>query len=603
MGRLKSVAAVCISLLLCAAAFPPVTAYAAEGTTAFDRTAVEEDLREVDLTAYPADPEGEVGLVKTHGLIEYAFSVDPAIAGEYYGVYLYLYNPAQLAFERETVAATATVAVAYDGAGKPIDYARRELVLLDMSKDKRFLKCKFTGGAELYNRALTYAAAHDGERRYDVSDVTLTGRDGAKTYEIGATFVATGFSQGCAPDKNAPADLTIQATDLKVIPLDVYPTQYVTGADTAGAGKQYILSSVYFSVPQEYMQDYGALTFVKAEWYEYRTTPIFVTTSNEIYDTVESYLGYTLDGENGSIHDKNVPFYFVSDRRAGDSVNYGWDYNKECNRCEVPISRLDWLFRTNTFDEAIPRVEVQQWAASYRGAPFDETITVGGKEYNANLFAETVEEGHTKGYNEKTLDLRNEADYIDLKIKNTTSGWEKFLNMFRRDDRQYESFLTERAIPPIYPVEAEEAAAKDVADKLFVGDNAGEIYAFRQFVEAESKKKNQVFLLRFSVNEYETKELEYGLHSSLLGKTTTCYGAVAPIFLDFKIIYLGFWDTKNETIIPAVHTPIDIYPNITAPPSLTEDESRKWIAWVAIAGGICLAGLIVACIAERGEKL
>ena len=73
-------------------------------------------------------------------------------------------------------------------------------------------------------------------------------------------------------------------------------------------------------------------------------------------------------------------------------------------------------------EEVNPSV-LAEYAYNYEGKPGDETIRIGDKVLNANLFVDEVDPGHTRGYNERTYDARNEDDWIDLNLSDNMSVW------------------------------------------------------------------------------------------------------------------------------------------------------------------------------------
>lgn len=605
--------------LLGSASIMPLTIDVHAAVKSYDDTSISDDLIYVDTQKYPRDPKGEISLIEEMGFVEYAFSLSPKISEEHYGIYLYVYNPTGKGISASEGACHANIALEYNMKnGKPETYVNFEIELLAQSTDKLFCKFKLKDRSltnELYGQELMYFHMFEGVRRYDVAsiDVTFEGEKSPISYSIGKTFKATGFCAGFTEDESATSTLSITSEELEVIDLEVHPTQYLTGADTAGENKQQMLSSVYFSIPQKYMENYGALTFLKAEWYEYRTTPIIVTDDDKYDDKIKSALGKVPKSNNTALEpyltDVDIGFC-ISERVGGSNQRnyYGWTFNLHDAQTAFSdrevlriIPRLDWLLRgENGF---VSRAQVEAYAESYVGNSYDEKLVIGDKTYNANLFDSTVEEGHTRGYNVRTVDLRNDEDYIDLKLKNTTSAWQKFCNLFRKDDKKYASYLIEEGIAPILPVSKEDIYdINTVSDRLFISDREEEYLEFADFVSKETDAGNQPYLLRFSVNEYETHVLNY-TKKGVGGWDTTekdFYGVIAPVFLNFRVIHLGFVKETEETIIPVVQTPIDIYPNLTPPPSAADNStSKKWIVWCIIAGGVCIAGIVLASIFER----
>ena len=78
-----------------AAGAAPATAVLADELTQFDQTKIEDDLKDVDLTIYGKNENGRHQLIDGSGFMEYAYSSDTTVAGDYFGIYFYVYNPTE----------------------------------------------------------------------------------------------------------------------------------------------------------------------------------------------------------------------------------------------------------------------------------------------------------------------------------------------------------------------------------------------------------------------------------------------------------------------------------------------------------------------------
>ena len=66
-------------------------------------------------------------------------------------------------------------------------------------------------------------------------------------------------------------------------------------------------------MPQRFFDTYGKLQRIKAEWYEYKTTDIVVTSNQAFYDKAYPYLGVVLPEYT---YDKEL--YYSLGQDAGD---------------------------------------------------------------------------------------------------------------------------------------------------------------------------------------------------------------------------------------------------------------------------------------------
>ena len=99
--------------------------------TAYDRTAIEDDLKDVDISAYPADENGRHFLLDDVGFMEYGYSESAFIVDNYFGIYLYVYNPTEREVSTRAGANVVNMATSYDAEGNPTNYENVPLTVLD----------------------------------------------------------------------------------------------------------------------------------------------------------------------------------------------------------------------------------------------------------------------------------------------------------------------------------------------------------------------------------------------------------------------------------------------------------------------------------------
>ena len=124
---------------------------------------------------------------------------------------------------------------------------------------------------------------------------------------------------------------------LETITLDVKHTFYRTQTSSKGAGYQNQLDTVYFAVPQRFFDTYGKLQRIKAEWYEYKTKDIVVTSNQEFYDQAYPHIGEYI----GYNHNDSV---LSLGQQAGDGgggvMVAKWGWNLGNNYLHVPADAL-----------------------------------------------------------------------------------------------------------------------------------------------------------------------------------------------------------------------------------------------------------------------
>ena len=589
------------------ALFAPISASAEEVYIPLDGTSIEEDLAGMDTSVYPADVTGAARLLDDRGFFEYAYSEDSFLAENYYGAYLYVYNPSQREISTEDDANHVNMAVRHDKDGEPAEYANVPLRYLDATSNYRFYKFKIED-AELLARVREYAAAHEGERRYDLAGLQLWYKGDANATESNTyrldysyTFVCTGYAKGCGEDPDAESTLGIERKKLETVGLDVEHTYYRTDEYTSETdyGAQTTLTSVYFSVPRETVETYGALQLLKASWYEYKTSWIVVTDNGEAEDLLMQYRGHVVEKDDKYDVDEDVPLYWYQYLGASDSAQQGYGWNAPAKTDDV--SRYDWVIKTDDIMEEVNPSVLAEYAYNYEGKPGDEMIRIGDKVLNANLFVDEVDPGHTRGYNERTYDARNEDDWIDLNLSDNMSVWDKFWAVLGGSD-DLNDFVAAEDVLPIEEVTAEklEGEPAEVSRRLLVAESR--IEGLRQYQSEAAAQDRIVYILRVGVTNYRACEVEF--HDSREGgwfqssKIDDGYIAQDTVYLDFDIIHLGFVLKDKVTIIAAVSDPIDIFVTPTPPPDMDDFEwSLVW--WLAGVGGVMILGAVFGAKLER----
>ena len=123
-----------------------------------------------------------------------------------------------------------------------------------------------------------------------VSGIELceTGKNSVE-YNVSTCYEFFGFAKGCGDYENFP--LNFSAEKSESIELEVYQTYYRTLSSYKGAGYRHQLNSVYFAVPNYFFEEYGKLQRIKAEWFEFKTKDIIITSHPDFYERGLGFLG------------------------------------------------------------------------------------------------------------------------------------------------------------------------------------------------------------------------------------------------------------------------------------------------------------------------
>ena len=265
-----------------------------------------------------------------------------------YGLYVYVYNPQGLNISTNSKSNKIQMAVSYDSEGNPNDYAKFDLLFLSKSEDSNYknLFYKFKVVDREINGTTFKDRVNSNERRYDVSGIELVtyGANNATEYPVNGTYKFTGYAAGYGPDAGAKSTLESSVEYLETITLDVKHTFYRTQTSSKGAGYQNQLDTVYFAVPQRFFDAYGKLQRIKAEWYEYKTKDIVVTSNQEFYDKAYPWIGrQTGDFDQFGIghyafrycyklvevYNKSTLLITAGDTAHGEVAYYAWNVYKQ----------------------------------------------------------------------------------------------------------------------------------------------------------------------------------------------------------------------------------------------------------------------------------
>ena len=600
----------------------PIIAYAAESKTNFDKTDVLDDLKSstvngasFNLNDYPLDEKRDIQIIT---FVEYCYSYK-ANKRDNYGLYIYVYNPKVLNISTSSRANKIQMAVSYDEQGNPARYEKFNLEFCSKvgSGDykNRFYKFKITD-KKIDNK--TFVDRIDpNARRYDVSGIELLtyGAKNAIEYGVGGTYTFTGYAQGFGPDATAKSTLSCTVENLETLELEVHHTNYRTNVSSLGKNHYNEVNTVYFSVPQRIYEEYGYLQKIRAEWWEYKTKVAAITSNKEFYDQLKRYTGIDV-GEYSSL----VPVYLYSGyegqigTQAGSPTinNFDWVYNRdlstkynklgyvyEINYAKAVSSMLPYAFYSPTVDVDsvfkflysdpiagdVNSTEVQEYIYNYKNNLGHGYIDCNHREISVDLFEDYVDEGRTRGYNDKTIDL---SDTFDLNSYDSNySWWDKLWDYgfsWPKTDGDYKN------VAPIYELKESDFTGtdKEISERLLI--NQDEVYELKNYFKKETKVGNKVVLFRFANTDYYCAPA-FAPHTTNI-KTTDTYVAQQTVFFDFDIIELTFNKDGVYHVIPAVASPTDIINGFTQPQAEFEWWKLALALLVVIAVVLVFAPII-----------
>lgn len=549
-------------------------------TSGFDDSPISEDLRDISILRYPKNLSGKYRLVR---LTEFCYSERPFLA-ENFGLYLYVYNPTET--ELETDYNTVTMATSYNPDGTPAVYDDLNLILLDCTTNHRFYKFRIDNSQTILSMAQSYASRHDGERRYDISDIYLRPSSLEKDADgVSRTYYFSGYAKGCSDETVNESTLSSRYEGLETIELEVNHANYRM-ENTYKAYTRQEVNSVYFAVPQRYFDEYGGLQKIKSTWYEYKTNPVFVTSDEGAYNALTDYIGVDIGEKNENLKWRVLWEELPAGR---DEIIFYGSYNRIFQTIESAgiyyegdyLSRFDWLFYTEGQSYEgyqVPREKVETYIQTYTNTHPSQTKLAG--KYAENLFAESIDEERIQ-FLDNPADKRGKitqeidaGDTFDLVQYKNQTFWQRFWG------KTPELETTEENISPISIVEPSDLELGKTAfcEKFLISasdyDAVIEYCSDTLSLSGENAAKPVIF--HFAINDYYSSTARYDLVAGLgqSGYTLSSpdgYVAQETIFLDYKIISLTFRNNGTDTVVATVSNPLDIINGFDPP-----DDDRLW---------------------------
>ena len=577
---------VCIGVVMGGQGFLSASA-ASEMQAAFEERNVLDDLtggtvggKKFSLADYPHNSDGKPQIIS---FTEFCYSYYAEKQGDY-GLYVYVYNPQDIAFDTQT--SRNQLQLTY---GSKASYSKCTLEFLNYSTqagyEGRFYKFK----VQLTDsqRSDIFKTIKPDARVYKVSGIELSYRGTVTDYPCAQSYTYTGFAQGYGSELAASDTLSCRVNGFeKYLTLDVRSTYYrPEGTNGKNDYTQDSLHSVYFAIPRSVVSEYGKMTAVHATWLDATLAPVLVTGNKEAYDAILPYLGQSIGTHTeGLKHAYAGSANYTVTSWAGSTALYGWDcaytFNLPSswsklggtvvNKTAREVSPLYWLDYAgegaDSADEYVLSSEeietkLKEYTQKYGGALVND-------RYSRVLF-NTVADDFTE------VNIRADEEYSLTNEVLGSSWWDKLWGI------TYPS--TFDGIKAIY--EVTDADFKDdekaTCDGLFIAER--DYAEFKEFYDA-NKEENVVYLFRYQVTDFISSEATHFVPESGLGEKigawnsedTNAYFMQETVNLDFDIIDVTCTKDNVQTVLPVVSSPIDNIPDGTPPVHTTSDKGLSW---------------------------
>ena len=265
--------------IICVLALFPVSVFASTNDT-FDNSDVYSDLAGLNANEMFANMSAEQKFGAY--FVEYAYS---AGTSKDYALYVYVYNPSKYLVDYESTKNTLEMSLEADENGNPKNFKWYSLQYCSKTDDNLYIKYKV-----IDTDGTIYTTVKSECRDYYISaiDIVISGNQTATSNSIATKYSFTGFAKGYGADKNAESTISVAMTDFKTLQLKTHHTYYRVQSDSLHSF--YDIQSVYFTVRDSYIQEYGDIYSLVARWKECFTTPILITNDKTVNEKMQSIL-------------------------------------------------------------------------------------------------------------------------------------------------------------------------------------------------------------------------------------------------------------------------------------------------------------------------
>lgn len=606
------------------------------GELKYDSTNALDDLQSSTIDGEPFDiadyPKNAQGTAQMITFVEYCYSQYENGFGNF-ALYVYVYNPALLEFA--TVSTQNKIQISTDfyyeneqgKVGDVKEYSKFSLKFCNASGgeyENLFLKFRVVDDENIILNAERKHEQKTGNRYYHISGIELFEVGGSATnaheYLVNKYYQFSGYAEGYGDSEKFP--FTCESTgQAEAVELDVRHTFYRSETSSKGKGYQNQLDSVYFAVPKRLFDTYGELQRIKAEWYEYKTKDIIVTSSNEFAAAATPWLGKKASNDYDTALgtpaiNKDIGYSLVQDYYASSGMGYvqgmTWGWNVYDLYIGERAETLYYLFSVDNIEEYDPYADIvsiggvesnqlYEYIKNYDNSYDNGTLPIKDGTISADLFADDIDDYRKvdsdygkiqQGYSYYDFDADLDLQHLSSWQETDPDFWDNIRNWglwdtIFGDIPEEES----RTVAPIEIIEEDDlkGTTKEVSDRLLI--NANDVQALRDYyneaVTSSSVDDEEcvVVLFHFATTDYYSAPVEiWELGTGLFGGDTKisgqAYRAWESVFFDFDVIQLTFNNDGVYHVIPTVSSPIDIVNAITPPVDM--DDDIPWWAYVIV---------------------
>lgn len=486
----------------------PAGAKTASDAAAFDKTAVGTDLAGTTIGGVKFDPArygyDENGSIQILTLLEYGYPDDPAL-------YLYLYNPQDLALNTRDRRYAVTLAL-----GDDPNYTKYPLKVLSMSgtdaHSRLWIKCRIDVGAD----KLTAAFNKDKqERTYRLGEIELVVGDKIRTFPIGGEWTYSGTTAG--------GDLTSTSTRISVIELDLHPLVY--RGDRFSTQFEYDqINSVYFSLPKDFEEKNGTVTSIRCTWTEYDSGWILACPSDTVRDSLAPAAGTAIT----SYTDVYPQIYLYLSASAGNRFVFAWNLKDTSEKITYDAETLQWVVKYDGDRDELGAIVGSDladqinaaWLAYNLGA--DNYFSQGGKVFEGDIMADQS---------------------FTVSVDSSASVWERIFlgkNTTEQSNRAFQRVTENALINPEAMLLVDQSYKKELTDALAKAD------------------QNEEDLMIFHFASCDYNAIPVSAKYSSFRTEKDLYACREQLYMGFDILQITCEKNGENVVVPVAAAPINV---------------------------------------------
>lgn len=485
----------------------PAGAKTASDAAAFDKTSVGTDLAGTTIGGVKFDPArygyNPLGDLQILTLLEYGYPEDPAL-------YLYLYNPQDLALNTRDRRYAVTLAL-----GDDPNYTKYPLKVLSMSgtgdHSRLWIKCRIDIGAD----KLVTKFKDKQERTYRLGEIELVVGDKVRAFSLGGEWTYSGTTAG--------GDLTSRSTMISVIELELHPLVY--RGDRFSAQFEYDqVNSVYFSLPRDFEKKNGTVTSIRCTWTEYDSGWILACPTDKVRDSLASAAGKSVT----SYTDAYPEVYLYLAPGAGNRFVFAWNVKDASAKITYDVDTLQWVVKYDGEQNelgAIVESDLQEqinaaWLAYNQGA--DNYFSQGGKVFEGDIMADQS---------------------FTVSVDSGASVWERIFlgkNTTEQSNRAFQRVTENALINPEAMLLVDQSYKKELTDALAKAD----------------QNEEDLMILHFASCDYNAIPVSAKYSSFRTEKDL--YACREQLYMGFDILQITCEKNGEKVVVPVAAAPINV---------------------------------------------